>query len=348
MLLLLSAIAALLQAAPETAAREPAPFQVGVLVWSATIPGQVAMREGLEAEAARLDALPGRRGVRLDVHVAGDGRDGIERQIEQMRALVARRVDAIIVQPTDNAALVGALKEANAAGIPVVAYDQYISGGRLAAYVTSDNRQAGALGGEYLASRFPDDHEIRLVLVEYPHVSSTVERLDGFLDTLGRLRQPYRILATYKAVEPVAGAAAGRQILADFPEKGSLDAVFTVNDGGGLAVVDALAGAGRDELLVATIDGDAASVANIRAGRLTVIDSAQFCGKMGAEAMKLAWDVLHGERVPRLTLIPTFPVTLDTVDRYHGWGQPLPERFLKPWPSLDPWWEPTFSRVEAQ
>lgn len=315
-------------------------FRIGVLYWSGNIPGQVAMRRGLEAEADAINARPTGPQVTLLPAVAGDGEAGRLRQIEQMKQLLAARPDAIIVQPTDNDALTPQLREANTLGIPVVAFDQYISGGRLAAYITSDNRQAGTLDGEYIAARFPNDHELRLVLVEYPRVSSTVERLDGFLHALRERGQPIRILGSYEAVEPDSGRVAGQQILADFPARGSVDVVFTVNDGGGLAVVDALAEAGRDEILVATIDGDPESVANIAAGRLTVIDSAQFCGPMGASALRAAFALLTGQAGPTELLIPTFPVTRETLARYPGWMGPLPPSFRKPWDSATPIWSP--------
>ena len=144
------------------------PVRIGVLYWSMSIPGQVAMRKGLEAEAKKINSesrnnkLPA---VELLVSVAGDGQDGIERQIRQMHDLIKLRPDVIIVQPTDNAALAEPLREANRLNIPVVAYDQYISGGELAAYITSDNRQAGYLNrseerrvGKECRSRGSPDH----------------------------------------------------------------------------------------------------------------------------------------------------------------------------------------------
>jgi len=323
-------------------AKDPAqPFRVGVLYWSMNIPGQVAMRKGLEAEAARINAVAaghGERGVELLPEVAGDGAAGVERQIAQMQAMVASKPDVIIVQPTDNAALAVPLKAANAAGIPVVAYDQYISGGQLAAYVTSDNRQAGYLDGEYLAAQFPGPAPLRLVLVEYPLVSSTVERLNGFLDALRDQGKPFKILKTYQAVEPVAGRQVGENILRDFPARNSIDAIFTVNDGGGLAVVTVLAKAGRDEIAVASIDGDPASVDNIRARRLTRIDSAQFCGPLGAAAMKAAYASVRRQPVARQILVPTFPITAETLDKYPGWLGPIPAPFKKPWAAQQPMW----------
>jgi ribose transport system substrate-binding protein len=324
------------------AATNGAPFRIGVLYWSMNIPGQVAMRQGLEAEAARINRAAGKsgaRGVQLLAEVAGDGAAGVERQIAQMHAMVSRKPDVIVVQPTDNAALAEPLKAANRAGIPVVAYDQYISGGTLAAYVTSDNRMAGYLGGEYLASLFPKTRNLKLVLVEYPLVSSTVERLNGFLDGLRDQGAQYTVLKTYKAVEPVAGRLAGEAILREFPRVGSIDAIFSVNDGGGLAVVDALDKAGRNEIIVASIDGDPDSVANIRARRLTRIDAAQFCGPLGAEALRAAYAVARKQRVPRQILVPVFPITRETLARYPGWLGPIPASFDKPWPSRIPIWQ---------
>lgn len=317
------------------------PLRIGVLYWSMNIPGQVAMRRGLEAEAEKINAAagPGRRGVTLLPVVAGDGHEGVERQIAQMNDMVRQRPDAIIVQPTDNAALAEPLRAANRAGIPVVAYDQYISGGKMASYVTSDNYQAGYLDGEYLASLFPGGKSVRLVLIEYPLVSSTVERLNGFLDALRDQGRDYFILKTYQAVEPVSGARAGAQILRDFPEKGSVDAVFAVNDGGGLAVAAALAAAGRDEIAVATIDGDPVAVEHVRARRLIRIDTAQFCGPLGAEAMKSGYAAAQGLPLPRRVLVPVFPITAETLTRYPGWQGPVPASFRKHWPARSPLWE---------
>jgi ribose transport system substrate-binding protein len=316
-------------------------WRIGVLYWSSTIPGQVAMRKGLEAEIERINRAARKSGtpqVQLWTEVAGDGPQGVDRQIAQMRKMVDAGPDVIIVQPTDNAALARPLQAANAAGIPVIAYDQYIAGGKLAVYVASDNRQAGYLDGEYLASLFQQQEPLRLVLVEYPTISSAADRLNGFLDALHDYGRSYTIMKTYRAIDPMEGRKAGAAMLRDFPHKGSIDAVFTANDGGGLAVIDELARAGRDEIAVATVDGDPASTKNIRDKRLTRIDAAQFCGPLGARTARVAYDILNGRDVPTRILVPTFPITLATLDKYPGWDGPIPASFQKPWPAKDLVW----------
>lgn len=323
------------------AALDAAPFKIGVLYWSMNIPGQVAMAKGLEAEAQAINEVAAKqnlRGVELMTRVAGDGDAGVERQIIQMREMIGQKPDVIIVQPTDNAALSLPLQEANAHGIPVVAYDQYISSGTLAAFITSDNYQAGYLGGEYMASLFADrTGTVNMVLVDYPLVSTTVERVDGFLDALRDQKLKYKILATYQAVEPVAGHKAAVEILRNFPP-GSLDMIFVVNDGAGVSLVKALAEAGRDDIMVASVDGDPQSVDNIRDRRLTRYDGAQFCGPLGAAAMRTAYAIAKGEAVEKHQLIPIFPVTRETICDYPGWMGPIPHAFFKPWRSQQPQW----------
>jgi ribose transport system substrate-binding protein len=313
------------------------------------IPGQVAMRKGLEAEAEKINIQAAKHNlptIKLIPYVAGDGDKGIERQIIQMEALIEQKVDAIIAQPTNNAALAYPLIKANNANIPVIAYDQYIKKGKLAAYVTSNNYQAGYLDGEYVASNFDADYEIKLIIVEYPLVSSTVQRVNGFIDALDEYEQAYDILKTYEAVEPIAGKKAGQQILQDFPDKGSVDVIFTINDGGGLSVVDELAKAERTEIFVATIDGDPKSVENIKQKRLTRIDSAQFCGPLGAEALKLTYALLTGKDIPAHSEVPVFPITQETLDIYPGWMGPIPDKFAKPWASNEAEWLGKMSVIE--
>lgn len=338
---LFSLLAGLLLISTHAVSQEP--WRVGVLYWSDTIACQQVMRQGLEQAAEHINHTArsnNQRQLQLLSQHAGNGPEGVERQIEQMRNLVdQQRPDIIIVQPADNAALIEPLQRANQTGIPVVAYDQYISGGVLASYVTSDNHQAGYLAGEYMAAQFAHRQEpLRLVLVEYPMVSSTVERVDGFLAGLKDAGVEFKILKNYLAILPEEGQQAAQKLLQDFPEPGSVDLLFTVNNGAGMSMVDVLEAAGRSEILHASIDGDPESVNNVRQQRLTRIDSAQFCAQMGATALQHAYQILQGRPVARHVTIPTFPVTKETLGHFPGWDGRVPASFDKPWPSHTQQW----------
>lgn len=328
---------------------EAVPRKVAVLYWSSNIEGQVAMRKGLEGEAVRYNkkTTPDNK-IELVPFVAGDGKDGIKNQIQQFGKAISLRPSAIIIQPTDNAALSHKLQEANRLKIPVIAYDQYIVNGDLAAFVTSDNYQAGRLNAEYISSFYTDTTPIRIVIFEYPKVSSTTDRLDGFFDTLRHQNQEFQVLKRYEAVEPVGGKKAALEFLRDFPEKGSVDVIFTVNDGGGLALVKELMIAGRNEIRHATVDGDPESVKNILQKNVTVIDSAQFCGEIGRQSFIAAADVLDGKKVAEKILVPTFPITLKTASMYSGWSSSIPATFRKEWTKDKDFWDSAIKRIPGR
>jgi ribose transport system substrate-binding protein len=313
-------------------------YNVAVLYWSSNIEGQVAMRGGLEEQAKKINQN-GPDKINLISYVAGDGTNGVRNQIKQFYSVLSKKkkVDLIIIQPTDNAALTPPLQKANRLKIPVIAYDQYILDGELVSFLTSNNYQAGSLGGEYISKKFDNDYEIKLIIVEYPKVSSTIERVDGFIDTLKSSNQKYKILGHYNAVEPVSGLKAAKSIVKDFPRKGSIDVIFTVNDGGGLSIVKHLSENNRNEIMIATVDGDPQSVKNIRNKKLTVIDSAQFCAAIGRESINTGYRFLKGEKVSKKILIPTFPITKETLSMYPGWPGDIPKSFKKPWNKKSMW-----------
>lgn len=298
-------------------------YEVPILYWSMKIGGQVAMRKGFEEEIDAYNKKNPANQIKLIPYVAGEGRPGILKQIGQFEDAIKKKPAAIVIQPTDNSTLTKGLQKANSLNIPVFVYDQYILDGKLTSYVTSDNYQAGWDNGQYIDSLFPKGKEIRLVVFEYPPVSSTTERVDGFFDALREKGRKFVVLKRYNAVDPGSGAIAVKQFLQDFPEKGSVDAFFTVNDGGGLIIIKTLWEKGRREMRYATVDGDPESVENIKAKK-TDIDSAQFCAEMGRESARKLIAHFNNEKFPQKYFIPTFPITIKTVNDYPGWmGRPI-------------------------
>lgn len=307
-------------------------FNVAVLYWSSKIEGQVAMRMGLEQKSKSLSA---KSKTKLILHpfVAGDGIQGLQNQVQQFKQVLEdyKKYNLILIQPTDNAVLSPFLNRANQLKIPVVAFDQYIVDGELASFVTSNNYQAGVLNAEYIHSQFPKEKVIKIALVEYPKVSSTVERVVGFFSTLKRLKRKYEVVKTYEAVEPIAGKKVGSELLKDFPKQGSLDVVFSVNDGAGVALAGELIKAKRKDVLHVSVDGDPISVKRIKGGEVTAFDSAQFCAEIGRQTAIVTWKILQGQKYPKKILVPVFPISKETVKSYSGWKGKLPTGVIKPW-----------------
>lgn len=324
------------------------PFEIGLLFWSETILGQVAMKNGLEKQLEKINLSRKKLNyppIKSKVFIAGDGPLGTTNQINQMKKLLEDPPDLIIIQPTDSASLSKLVLKANQLKVPVITFDQYVQDAKQLSFITSNNYQAGYLNGEYIDSHFDDLYEIKLILVEYPQISSTVSRVNGLIQALEYGKQRYKIIKNYSAVDPDSGKIAAKQILKDFPSKNSIDVIFTVNDGGGLPIVKAFVDAKRTEVFFATVDGDPKSIENIKAGH-TKIDSAQFCSELGAESMRTAYRYLSGQKVSPQILVPVFPVTKETIHRYQGWGGAIPRAFIKPWKKKkDDNWLPRINEI---
>ncbi|MNJ96857.1 D-ribose-binding periplasmic protein precursor [compost metagenome] len=287
------------------------------------------MRKGFEEEIEKINKAHSNK-IKLQTFVAGEGKHGVLNQIHQLNQVLKSKPSAIVIQPTDNSALALGLLEANLKGIPVIAYDQYIVNGHLTSYVTSDNYRAGQDNAEFINTLYEKGKSLKIVVFEYAKVSSTMDRVDGFFDTLREKERAFRVLKKYEAVDPESGALAAKKFLKDFPRKYSVDLILTVNDGGGLPIVKALWDKKRHEIRHVTFDGDPASIKNLEAKKLTVIDSAQFCAELGRVSARTLSDLLQNKVVAAKKLVPTFPVTRNNISQYPGWmGVPSPEMELQ-------------------
>ena len=121
-------VAACSQQGPE-AEQPAAPASTGPTIGLAVSPQSnpffVSLKSGAEAEARAL-------GMTL---ITVDAQDDPARQISSIEDLIQKKVKVILVNPTDSAAVASAVKEANAAGIPVITLDRAVDGGTVASHV---------------------------------------------------------------------------------------------------------------------------------------------------------------------------------------------------------------------
>ncbi len=87
--------------------------------------------------------------------------DDIPNQLAQVENMIVKGVDALVIAAIDGTTLSNALENANASGIPVIAYDRLIrDSGNVDYYATFDNFQVGVLQAtslvDGLKERFPD------------------------------------------------------------------------------------------------------------------------------------------------------------------------------------------------
>jgi len=112
----------------------------------------------------------------------------VAQQIGLVEQFTQEGVDGIAVAPLDANQLRRPIQQAAAKGIPVVIFDSSLNGtlGKdFIAYVATDNKRGGVLGGEELARLL--DHKGKVVMVRYNVGSaSTDQREEGFLEVMAK------------------------------------------------------------------------------------------------------------------------------------------------------------------
>lgn len=87
------------------------------------------------------------------------------RQVRDVESLISRKVDVLVIVPHNGEAMTRAVKSANQAGIPVIAYDRLIMNCHIDYYLTFDNVKVGEAQASYIASRLPAGRQARIVRI---------------------------------------------------------------------------------------------------------------------------------------------------------------------------------------
>jgi ribose transport system substrate-binding protein len=118
----------------------------------------------------------------LDIDVVWKGplrEDDLKEQIDVVQSFVAQAVSGIVLAPLSDKGLVGSVKAATDAHVPVVVFDSDLSGGNYVSFVATDNEAAGKSAGDALAAKVGKGN---VVLLRYQEGSaSTANREKGFL-----------------------------------------------------------------------------------------------------------------------------------------------------------------------
>jgi len=233
-------------------AKDAGDVTIGFLQRTLTAPYYVAMW----AEAERLAA---EKGFTL---VANQADGDAVKQMSQLEDMIARGVDAVVVNAVDPVTTKTAFQEAVEAGLTVVFIDTEIPGIGAAATFGADNEGIGVLAGEIAAARIgPGPIKIGVLAGAPGDKFVGPAREAGFLAGLENGGTAYSIdirgLAGYSQDKAVP---ATEDMLTAVPD---LDLIFAYNDGmalGALSVVE-----GKD-ILIAGIDGQKEAFAEIAAG----------------------------------------------------------------------------------
>ncbi|MER3456400.1 MAG: LacI family transcriptional regulator [candidate division GAL15 bacterium] len=249
-------------------------------------------------------------GVNLVV-LAPPAETDVQVQIAQIEDQIAKRVNAIVVAPTDVSALNSTFDKARARRIPVLFVDTDGTWPHKVTFIGTDNRAGGALGGKFLCERLRGRGEVAII-TGVMTTQSIRARVEGARDTMRRCG--LQIVAELPAN---SDRALGQQVMEDILTRSpNVKGVFAANDLMALGAAEAVKARGKTgRVLIVGFDAIPEAAQAILRGELaaSVAQNPYNMGKFGVES---AVKVLRGQSVPRRIDTGTTLVTKQNAARY--------------------------------
>ncbi|MDJ0376861.1 substrate-binding domain-containing protein [Cryobacterium sp. PH31-L1] len=257
----------------------------------------------------------------IDLRVA-EGTNDANLQISQVEGFINDGVDAIVLLPTDGAALTQVATRAMEAGIPVINVDREFSSTFAArATILGDNYGMGVSAGTYICGELGDNPDA--VIAEIAGIDSlplTQDRSAGFAQALSDcgLSVTNRVSADFTVA---GGEATTSQLLAAAPQ---IDALWNHDDDQGIGVLAAIDTAGRDEFIMVGGAGSANAMRLIQAGDSVMKATVVYPSTQAADGIRLARllvqekamsDLVEVE-IPSRIVLNAPVVTSENVDKY--------------------------------
>lgn len=270
-----------------------------------------AINSGAQAAADSFDDV--------ELRVAEGTNDPIA-QIAAVETFVNDGVDAIVLLPTDGAALTEAATAAMEAGIPVINVDREFSSPFAArTTILGDNYGMGVSAGTYICEQLGGEGFVAEI-AGIDSLPLTQDRSQGFADALEDcgLQVDARVAADFTVA---GGEAAASQLLAANPQ---IDAIWNHDDDQGIGVLAAIDAAGRDEFFMMGGAGSKSAMEAIQADDSVLKATVIYPSTQAADGVALARLIAQQKTlgdiitpsIPNRIVLDAPVVTKDNVDQF--------------------------------
>lgn len=245
-----------------------------------------------------------------------DSQEDVVRQQDQVKAMIDKGVDALIVVPVDTSAMEPITNAALEAGIPLVYVNRNPFGdGEVpdgVYYVGSQEIIAGQLQAEYLVELMGEEGGVAILMGILSN-EGAVKRTEGNESVLSKY-PGIQILAKESGNwQKDQGMSITENWITAYGDK--LKAILSNNDEMAIGALNALEAAGRNDVIVMGVDAIPDAVQLVAEGKLaaTVLQDAN---GQGEGAVNVVHKVLKGEKTEKVTWIEFKLVTKENVEEY--------------------------------
>ena len=232
----------------------------------------------------------------LGVFVTFEGPESetqVDRQMDMLAAALSRNPDAIGFAALDSQAATPLLQQADAAGIPVIAFDSGVDSDIPLTTATTDNVAAAALAADVMGELIGGEGKI--AVVAHDQTSRTgIDRRDGFVNRIAEAYPSIEIVSVqYGGGDQLQSTEITKSILLANPD---LKGIFGTNEGSAIGVANGKQELGSDVVVIG-FDSGAAQKGMIASGLMAGAITQNPVG-IGYQTVQAAVAALQGEDLP--------------------------------------------------
>ncbi|HEV7250375.1 MAG TPA: substrate-binding domain-containing protein [Shinella sp.] len=243
-----------------------------------------------------------------------------EKQVADIETIMAQKPSVIVSIPTDPTATAAAYKAAAEVGTKLVFMDNvptgFVAGKDYVSIVSADNYGNGVASAHLMAKALNGEGDIGLVF----HAADffvTKQRYEAFKATIAADYPNIKIVAEQGIGGPDFSGDADKAASAILTSNPNIKGIWAVWDVPAEGVISAARVAGRDDLVITTIDlGENVAISMAQGGFIKGL-GAQRPYDAGVVEAKLAGYALLGKEAPAFVALPALPVTRETL--LDGW-----------------------------
>lgn len=249
--------------------------------------------------------------------ITEDPKNDPDLQIEQIKGMIEKGIDAIFLTPVDSEKITPALKLLDQAGVKIINIDaQVMEFDYVDAYIGSDNKHAGYVCGQDLVQKMPNGGKI--LILESPSANSINERIKGFEEAIAG--KGFEVVGRRDTKGDLNTALnMAEQFLTEHRD---VQAIMCGNDPTALGALVAANSLELKNLYIYGVDGSPEVKKEIaKENSQLVATGGQSPIEMGKEAVKMAFKIINKEKYERLTYEETFLINKENLEMYgvDGW-----------------------------
>ena len=225
--------------------------------------------------------------------------DNDQRQIEQIRHFIDKKVDLLIVAPNSAEKLTAVIDSAYDSGIPVILFDRKTNSEKYTAFMGADNYLVGKTMGQLVANEM----EGKGTLVEITGLkgsSAAIDRHRGFTEAIADFPGIRLISSELGDWTQASGEKAMNDVL---NHETAIDCVFGHNDRLALGARKVAMAHGINNIRYYGVDALPSPGGGVEAVKKGELEATYIYPTRGVELMRLALNILQGEKFERINLL---------------------------------------------